>query len=36
MSKYSGFTILIGLMVSLVMATSTSAKPRTFQALVDA
>ena len=36
MSKYSGLTILIGLMVSLVMATSTSAKPRTFQALVDA
>jgi len=36
MSKYAGFTILIGLMVSLVMATSTSAKPRTFQALVDA
>lgn len=36
MSKYSGFTILIGLMVSLLMATSINAKPRTFHELVDA
>src|SRR5712664_689156 len=34
--KRSGFTILIGLMVSLVMVTSVSAKPRTFHELVDA
>ena len=34
--RLSGLTILIGLMVSLVMATSISAKPRTFHELVDA
>jgi uncharacterized protein (DUF885 family) len=31
-----GFVILIGLLVSLAMATSVSAKPRTFHELVDA
>ena len=36
MNKRSGFTILIALMISLVMATSITAKPRTFHELVDA
>src|SRR5713226_8916195 len=31
-----GFAILIGLLVSLAMVTSVSAKPRTFHELVDA
>src|SRR6266478_4868443 len=34
--RRSGFNILIGLMVSLVMATSISAKPSTLRELVDA
>src|SRR5439155_17507045 len=36
MSKHSGLMILIGLMVSLVMANTINAKPRTFHELVDA
>jgi len=36
MNKRSGFTVLIALMISLVMATSITAKPRTFHELVDA
>src|SRR5256712_5183038 len=31
-----GFTILLGLLISLAMTTSISAKPRTFHELVDA
>ncbi len=34
--RRSGFSILLVIMVSLIMATSNSAKPRTLQALVDA
>jgi len=34
--KRSGLTLLVGILVSLVMATSISAKPRTFLELVDA
>src|SRR5260221_14420943 len=34
--RRSGFSILLVIMVSLIMATSISAKPRTLQALVDA
>jgi uncharacterized protein (DUF885 family) len=36
MNKRSGFTILIALMISLVMAHTINAKPRTFHELVDA
>ncbi len=34
--RHSGFTILIGLMLPLIMATSISAKQRTLHELVDA